>query len=189
MFKIVANLFLFTRRAFKGLFCLIAVHKFYKHGKNIIFAPFDYFSFQTISLGNHVFIGVGAYFSTSHSYIQVGSKVMFGPGVKILRGDHNIKELGKYMIDVEGKTDETDAPIIIETDVWVGANTVILKGVAIHEGAIIAAGSIVNKDVGAYSIVGGVPAKKPKDRFNLEEINRHKLLLEKGNSSSTYEKE
>jgi acetyltransferase-like isoleucine patch superfamily enzyme len=189
MFKIAANLFIFTRRAFKRIFCLITVHKFYKHGKNIIFDPFDYFSFHTISLGNHVFIGTGAYFSTTHSYIQIGSKVMFGPGVKILGGDHNVRQLGKYMIDVEEKTAETDAPIIIENDVWVGANTVILKGVTIHEGAIIAAGSLVNKDVEAYSIVGGVPAKKLKDRFNLEEIKRHKLLLEMGNSSATYEKE
>ncbi len=50
------------------------------------------------------------------------------------------------MFDVQDKTVETDAPIIIETDVWVGANVIILKGVTVKEGSIIAAGSIVNKD-------------------------------------------
>ena len=49
--------------------------------------------------------------------------------------------------------------IIIENDVWIGCSSQILAGVKIGEGAIIAAGSLVNKDVESYSIVGGVPAK------------------------------
>ncbi len=55
------------------------------------------------------------------------------------------------------------APIVIEDAVWIGSNCRILKGVTIGEGAVIAANSVVTKDVAAYSIVAGNPAKKVKD--------------------------
>ncbi len=179
MLSMLGSIFILYRKAIKRLLCKILVVKFKSHGKGIIFDPYDYFSFKTISLGSDVYIGPQAYFSTTHSYIEIGSKVMFGPGVKLLGGDHNVKQLGRYMYDVEEKTDETDAPIIIENDVWVGANVTILKGVTIKEGAIIAAGSIVNKNVEAYVIVGGIPAKKLKDRFSEEELIEHKILIKK----------
>jgi acetyltransferase-like isoleucine patch superfamily enzyme len=54
----------------------------------------------------------------------------------------------------------------IENDVWIGANVIILGGVKISNGAIIAAGSVVTKDVNPYEIVGGVPAKLIKKRFD-----------------------
>ena len=58
----------------------------------------------------------------------------------------------------------------IGNDVWVGANSVILKGVTIHDGAIIGAGSVVTKDVPAYAVVAGNPAKVIKYRFKEEDI-------------------
>lgn len=63
----------------------------------------------------------------------------------------------------------------IENDVWIGANVVILEGVTIGNGAIVAAGAVVSKDVPPYAIVGGVPAKVIRYRFGKEEI---KWLLE-----------
>lgn len=61
-------------------------------------------------------------------------------------------------------------PIEIGNDVWIGANCFILDGVKIGNGAIVAAGSVVTKDVESYSIVGGVPAKHIKYRFEIEQI-------------------
>lgn len=62
--------------------------------------------------------------------------------------------------------DNWNTPPILEDDVWVGSNVVILPGVTIHKGSVIAAGAVVNKDVPPYAIVGGVPAKVIKYRFD-----------------------
>lgn len=62
--------------------------------------------------------------------------------------------------------------IIIGNDVWIGANVVILRGVTVGDGAILAAGAVVTKDVPPYTIVGGVPAKVIKKRFDDEIIER-----------------
>lgn len=65
--------------------------------------------------------------------------------------------------------------VIIGNDVWIGANVILLPGIKIGDGAIVASGAVVTKDVDAYTVVGGVPAKFIKFRFNKEEID----LLEK----------
>jgi len=64
------------------------------------------------------------------------------------------------------KLPENDQPVVIEEDVWCGANVTILKGVHIGKGSVIAAGAVVIRDVGEYEIWGGVPAKKIKNRFS-----------------------
>ena len=81
------------------------------------------------------------------------------------------------MADVKEKRPENDLPVMIDDDVWVGANVTILKGVHIHTGAIVAAGALVVKDVPEYAIVGGVPAKLLKMRFSPDELEKHKKLL------------
>lgn len=150
---------------------------FKKHGKRFIFDPFDKFSYSTIEIGDDVFIGHGACFSASESKIVIGNKVMFGPKVTIMGGDHNTTLIGEYMYDINDKLPHNDLPVIIEDDVWIGTGAIILKGVTIHTGSIIAAGSLVTKDVEAYSVYGGVPAKLIKPRFTQEELTQHIQLL------------
>lgn len=61
-------------------------------------------------------------------------------------------------------------PVEIENDVWIGTSVIIMDGVKIGDGAILAAGSVVTNNVPPYAIVGGVPAKIMKYRFNSDEI-------------------
>ena len=60
---------------------------------------------------------------------------------------------------------EEERPVYIGNDVWIGDRALILPGVHIGDGSIIAAGAVVTKDVPPYSIVAGVPARKIRDRF------------------------
>jgi serine acetyltransferase len=81
------------------------------------------------------------------------------------------------MYDVLEKKPGDDLPVVIEDDVWIGTGVIILKGVRIGRGSIIAAGALVKKDVPPYSIVGGVPARRLKVRWNSDQIQRHEALL------------
>jgi acetyltransferase-like isoleucine patch superfamily enzyme len=83
--------------------------------------------------------------------ITIGNHVSLGPQVAIISSDHDMQS-----ITLEG----FEAPVEIEDYVFVGARAIILKGVRIGRGAVISAGSVVHRDVDAYTIVAGVPAKK-----------------------------
>ena len=113
------------------------------------------------------------------SSIRIGDKVLFGPNVTIRGGNHSTHIIGKFMADytTSDKRPEDDQPVVIENDVWVGTGAIILKGVNIGRGSVIAAGAVVAKNVPPYSIVGGVPAKVIKFRWNLEEILQHEEKL------------
>ncbi|RJP25114.1 MAG: acyltransferase [Candidatus Abyssobacteria bacterium SURF_5] len=88
--------------------------------------------------------------------ITFGDYVLIGPNVVITSSQHryNVKGIPILFQGHERKR------IIVGSDVWIGANAVILPGVTIGDGAIIGAGAVVTSDVGPYSIVGGVPARK-----------------------------
>ncbi|MBP7508929.1 MAG: hypothetical protein KA807_14020 [Prolixibacteraceae bacterium] len=105
---------------------------------------------------------------------------MFGPCVHIHGGNHIVNEIGIYMDEVQ-KEPGSDGIVIIEDDVWIGANAIILCGVHIGKGSVIGAGSIVTKDVPPYSISVGNPAKTIKMRFTEEEIDIHERTLEQRN--------
>lgn len=178
--KIIANVFLFIQRGYDRLVMYFMIRLFKSHGKNVIFSPTkSVFSYKTISLGNDVFIGRGATFMATASEIIIGNKVMFGPNVTIMGGNHNTTQIGKYMFDVKEKLPENDLPVVIEDDVWVGTGAIILKGVNIGKGSIVAAGALVINNVLPYSIVGGVPAKIIKMRFSSEQILEHERKLNK----------
>lgn len=147
-------------------------------GRNVRFNPFDDFSYRTVFLADDVFIGKGAKFSAAAgNRIVVGRKVMFGPNVTIMAGDHNVSQIGRFMFDVCEKSPENDQPVTIEGDAWIGAGATILKGVTIHWGSVVGAGAVVTRDVPPYAVVAGVPARVLRYRFGEQEIERHESLL------------
>ena len=95
----------------------------------------------------------------------------------LLGGNHNYKYISTYpyknkLLGIKEPEAFSKGPIIVEDEVWIGDEALILSGVTIHKGAIIAAGSVVTKDVPAYSIVAGNPAVVIKYRFPKEIIEK-----------------
>lgn len=125
--------------------------------------------------GKYVFLGCGCEIGPK---VKIGDYAMFGPGVKIIGGDHRYDIPGSPII-FSGRPELK--PTIIEPDVWIGHSSIVMAGVRVGRGAIVAAGSVVTKDVGAYAVVGGVPAKFIKARFEQEiDINKHDAMLNEG---------
>lgn len=139
------------------------------------------------------FIGYGTYISEK-SFLQdirIGRFCSIGPNLKCIYGNHPTskfvsthpaffstrKQVNLSFVS-ENKFEEfskdpnnlKDYSIKVGNDVWISANVTILDGVIIGDGAIIAANSLVNKNVEPYTIVGGIPAKPIKKRFTENEI-------------------
>lgn len=125
-----------------------------------------------IKLGNRVSIGN---YCILNCDIEIGNDVMIASNVGIIGADaHRYDVLGKT-IKASPRGDFKN--VIIEDDVWIGFGAIIISGVRIGKGSIVAAGSVVTKDIKPYSIVAGVPAKILKYRFSKKEITKHERLL------------
>ena len=186
MMKVLCVLISFVKRGWDRFYMFLARSMFREIGKNVVFHPSNSsFTYSNISLGNDVFIGHNARFWCTLSSITLMDHVVFAPNVSIIAGNHSYHIVGKWITDYKtsDKRKEDDLPVVIESDVWVGKNVTILNGVKVGRGAIIAAGAVVVKDVPAYAIVGGVPAKVLKYRFTGEEIRKHELILDKGKNT------
>lgn len=146
------------------------------HGADItIGEEFSACGYENISLGSHIYIGPRAVFLAAKAKISIGDYVMFGPEVMIITGNHRIDAIGEYMYNVHEKLPENDRDVVIEKDCWIGARSIILKGVTVGEGSVIAAGAVVLKDVPPYSIY--ISKDKILPRFTEEELALHKEKL------------
>jgi acetyltransferase-like isoleucine patch superfamily enzyme len=110
---------------------------------------------QSIFVGDRVFLGRGAEFNI-RLRCEIGDDSLIAAGVRFVDHDHGTARSGIPM-----RLQPTpEAPISIGTDVWIGANAVILKGVTIGQGAIVASGAVVTKAIPEWEIWGGVPARR-----------------------------
>jgi len=105
-----------------------------------------------VIIGDHTRVGLH---NTVIGPVTIGSHVNLAQGITITALNHNFSETGRR-IDEQGISTKH---VIIEDDVWIGANAVILPGVRIGTHSVVAAGAIVTKDVPSHSLVAGVPAK------------------------------
>ena len=102
----------------------------------------------TIGEGAHINYGVSIGATCS---VQIGNRVRLGPYCRIVDSDfHDLYDRGLAAVS---------RPVVIEDDAWIGMNAVILPGVHVGRGAIVGTGSVVTKDVPAYTVVGGIPAR------------------------------
>lgn len=134
-------------------------------GQNCQLEPGIYFKYDgiwkngpSIIIGDGIFIGSNVEFNIRKQII-IGEYTLIASGTRFIDHDHGIN-LGEFMKMQHG----FEKRIIIGKDVWIGCNVVVLKGVTIGDGAIIAAGAVVTKSVFPNEIWAGVPAKKIGER-------------------------
>jgi chloramphenicol O-acetyltransferase type B len=133
---------------------------------------------QKVVIGKNFYIGRDSFIESD---VIIGDNVIWANRVALVgRYDHHYQQIGvptrlaSQIRDKDYNWLGLKELTVIEDDVWVGYGCTIMSGITIHRGSIIAAGSVVTKDVEPYSIYGGVPAKKIKSRFNsLEELEDH----------------
>lgn len=115
-------------------------------------APLQVSYGYNVTFGDDVFVNVG-FTLVDDIEVTIGSRVMIAPNVTVTVTGHPIHpELRSGMA-------QFSAPVVIEDDVWIGAHVVILPGVTIGAGSVVAAGAVVTKDVPPGTVVGGVPAR------------------------------
>ncbi|RZM24376.1 MAG: 50S ribosomal protein L2 [Pedobacter sp.] len=136
-----------------------------RDGKYAIIRPVNSYGSEIgvgLKIGNNSSIGPYAYIGCS-GYIEIGNNVIMSPRVSIYAENH-LYDRPDLPIMKQGVKREF---VIIEDDCWIAANTVILAGVTIGKGSVIAAGSVVTKSVPPNSVVAGVPARVIKTRASL----------------------
>ncbi len=108
--------------------------------------------------------------------VKIGKFCSIADGVKFVFGEHRLNQVSTFpfravCLKQETYSDATSkGHITIENDVWIGANAIVLSGVHIGNGAVIAAGALISKSVPAYAVVGGVPARLIRYRLRPEQI-------------------
>lgn len=125
----------------------------------------------------------GALILNINAKFIIGKYSGVGPNVTVITGNH-MSIVGKYLMDVtdddkraydpEGMQDQD---VVLEEDVWVGANVTLLNGVRVGRGAVLAAGTVCRTKIPPYAIVTGNPAKLVGFRFTPEQIIEHEALL------------
>ena len=173
-------------------FFLVAIKwRRYSFGKNVYIGRFVYlWAKHGITVGDNFYIGK---FSQIECDAEIGNNVIIGNQVGIVgKYDHHYQQIGiPTRLASQIREDDynwkgIDEKIIIEDDVWIGFGSIVLTGIRVGQGSIIAAGSVVTKDVLPFSIYGGVPAKKIRDRFDSESdlklhLEQYKPHYNKGN--------
>jgi len=108
-------------------------------------------------IGSNVSINFGSYISVANE-VRIGNNVLIAEQVMIFdNNSHPIDPEERRQRQLLSAADV--APVIIEDDVWIGTSSIILKGVTVGEGAVVAAGSVVTKSVPPFTLVGGNPAQ------------------------------
>ena len=134
----------------------------------------------SLRMGAYGYIGPRA---VVPSGVTMGNYVMIGPELLITGADHRFDVPGMAVI-FSGRPDPRD--VVIEDDVWIGARVTLIKGLRVGRGAVIAAGAVVTRDVPPYTIVGGVPARPIRLRFDEAEQKHHNAYLNLPPHEGTY---
>lgn len=155
------------------------IKSFAKVGNNIrMSSPGIFKGTANIYLGENVTFMEQVQLLSTKAKIIIGNGVTISSFVSIVTGNHRTDIVGKYICEVDEDTEklpENDADVVIGDDVWIGTHSIILKGVHIGNGSIVAAGAVVTKDIPPYSIY--INKDRIIPRFTPEQIVEHERLL------------
>lgn len=140
-----------------------------KCGNNVNIQKNARFS-HSCEIGNNSGIGENCRF---YGKVVIGDNVMIGPECMVITTNHEYRKLDILMRE-QGPMEER--PVIIGNDVWIGARVILLPGVFIGDGAVVAAGAVVSKSVPSFAVVGGNPARILKYRKEEIQIDSRKLF-------------
>jgi acetyltransferase-like isoleucine patch superfamily enzyme len=136
---------------------------------------------HSMVIGNNFYIGRDSQIECD---AVIGNDVIIANKVGIIgKYDHNYQEIGipvrraSQIRDKEYNWKGLDMKVVIDDDAWIGYGAIVLCGVTIGRGSIVAAGSVVTRDVDPYCIYAGNPAKKITDRFGSEEDKKRHIDL------------
>lgn len=156
---------------------------------------------RNVRIGERVHIGIGTVIEAPQGLVieddvyigkyctlecdgLIGSGTLIANTVGLIgRSDHDHRIIGRTMRDAPWVGDpDYDGPgrderLVVEGDSWIGYGAIVLSGVRVGRGAIVAAGAVVTRDVPRYAIVAGVPAKVVGQRFSEDQIRRHEDAL------------
>jgi len=151
------------------------------HNESILQKAYGLFDFNKLSVGRRTYGGITMWcFGTPGERLSIGHFCSIADDVKFLLGGNHAHDVvstfpfqTKYFATLEAGS---KGPVTVCDDVWIGFNSTILSGVTIGQGAVVAAGSLVTRDVPPYAIVGGNPAKVLKYRFEPAVIEKLRQL-------------
>lgn len=150
-------------------------HNFHVGPGSVLWAP------SRLDIGYNVYVGKNVTIQVDGS---IGDEVLFANGSGVVgRLDHNYLQVGTPVRSAQwvGNTPSLSSPTTIGSDVWVGFNATIYSGLQIGNSSIIAAGSVVTKNVPENSIVAGCPAKFIRHRYSPDQFEKHWKQLEEKN--------
>ena len=169
----IKNFLVSTYELISSLIFILPRHKFFnllksnylriqgaKVGHGVTFYPgIKINPAMNIKIGNKVDLAWRVIITTNGG-VEIGDRTLVGYGTIISSSNHIIPGKPEKIFN----SGHENKKVIIENDVWIGANCTITAGIVIGEGSVIAAGSVVTKNVEPFTIVGGVPAKLIKKR-------------------------
>jgi|CXWL01.1.fsa_nt_gi acetyltransferase-like isoleucine patch superfamily enzyme len=185
----IKSLLLAAGRRVQTKIKVLASGKVLTHGDNLhigartrIWAP------KQVTVGDNVYIGKDVLIEAN---CEIGDYCLVANRVAIVgRHDHDFSAIGfpvrfaPWVGSDRFPNPYSEEKAVIESDVWLGYGAIVLTGMTIGRGSIIAAGSVVTKDIPPYSIAAGVPAKVIGQRFlNAAEINKHEQSIKLGQFS------
>lgn len=132
-----------------------------KVGRNYQVEPYaTFFGFEHIRIGDDFVCGSFATVRAVEAEIVIGNRVSLGPMTALIGANHGFLDLKVPIQDQPQKSE----PVILADNVWVGTGAIILPGVSIGEGAVVAAGAVVTREVAARTVVAGCPARVVRER-------------------------